>query len=97
MGLIKYIKNKKIDLYCSFIRELKYFVNTNANNITLDKRIYSLYYFLSCHPSYDDIIISLNRFIKAKKAYSFKEIMLIRFLKLKLEMPVFWLNRIIKG
>lgn len=92
-----YIKKRKHKICINFIKELKQFLINNANNVTLDKRIFSLYYFLSCHTNFDDIIISLNRFLKAKKNYSFSELMIIRIFKFKLEYPILWLNVFIKG
>lgn len=97
MFFIDYIKKEKQRLYIKFIMELKQFLIHNANNKTLNKRIFSLYYFLSCHASYDDLIISLNRFIEAKKFYSFGELMIVRLLKLKLEFPILGINHFIKG
>ena len=97
MSFSNYIKRKKHKIYITFLNELKQFLFNNANNITLDKRIWSLYYFLSCHANFDDMIISLNRFLKAKQSYTFNELMIIRIFKFKLEAPVFWLNRLIKG
>ena len=97
ISFANFIKRKKHQTYIHFIQELKQFLILNSNNVTLDKRLMSLYYFLSCHANFDDLIISLNRFLKAKKSYTFSEIMIIRIFKFKLEYPVFWLNEFIKG
>ena len=86
-------------IYAKLLIELRQFIRENAENETLDRRIFSLYYFLSCHSSYDDMVVSLNRFIetaKETKAYSFKEVLLFRTLLLRLELPMLWLNRLIK-
>ena len=37
-----FIKRRKFKLYYQLIAELKYFLAVNANNVTLDKRIFSL-------------------------------------------------------
>lgn len=92
-----FIKRRKFKLYYQLIAELKYFLAVNANNVTLDKRIFSLYYFLSCHGNFDDIIVSLNRFIKAKSSYTKNEMAIIRLIKFKLEFPILWMNKFIKG
>ena len=91
------IEMKKHDLFVQLIKELKTFLINNSNNLTLDKRIFSLYYFISCHSSFDDVIITLNRFLQSKKFYTFGEIMIVRLLKFKLEAPLFWINRIIRS
>lgn len=87
-------ENKKVKVYIKFIKELREFVNSNADNSSLDKRVWSLYYFLGQHPDYDSLIISLNRFLAAKESYSRNEILLIRVLLFKLEFPLFWFNRV---
>lgn len=87
-------QNKKNKVYDQFITELRLFTNQNADNPTMDKRIWSLYYFLSQHSDYDSLIITLNRFIRAKKDYTDAENMLIKVLLFKLEAPLFWLNRV---
>ena len=93
--ITRIIQQKEAKVFEELKLELLTFLSEEEQVQKLSKRIYSLYYFLSCHTSYSDVMTSLNRFIRAKTDYSFSEIMIVRILKFKLEAPLLWTNKLI--